>query len=145
MRNAWGAVVVMVMFGACAEQSGSTQQGSTMAGSSSGSEGSSVDANALTPERQDAIERTFQRKTASLQDCWAKEYDKTKDRKFEDDITVGFEIQPSGSAQNVKVLKSSAHNNDVESCVAQEIGGWTFPEGNATVPYMRTVHLGAQF
>jgi len=146
MRNVLGVVVVMVTFGgACAEQSGSTQQGSTMAGSSSGSEGSSVDANALTPERQDAIERTFQRKTAGLQDCWAKEYEKTKDRKFEDDITLQFEIEPSGAARNVKVLKSSAHNNDVESCVTQEIGGWSFPEGNATVPYMRTFHLGAQF
>jgi hypothetical protein len=144
MRNARGAVVVMVMFGACAEQSGSQQQQQTMAGSTE-NQGSSVDANALTPERQDAIERTFQRKTATLQDCWAKEYDKTKDRKFEDDITLQFTIEPSGAAQGVKVLKSSAHNNDVESCVTQEIAGWTFPEGNATVPYMRTVHLGAQF
>jgi hypothetical protein len=144
MRNMMGVVVVAVMFGACAEQSGSTQQQSTMAGSSD-NQGSAVDPAALTPERQDAIERTFQRKTASLQDCWAKEYEKTKDRKFEDDITLQFEILASGSAQNVKVLKSSAHNNEVESCVTQEITGWTFPEGNATVPYMRTVHLGAQF
>ncbi|HWE31772.1 MAG TPA: AgmX/PglI C-terminal domain-containing protein [Polyangia bacterium] len=143
MRNAWGVVVVMVVFGACAEQSGSTQQASTTP--SNEPQGSAVDANALTPERQDAIERTFQRKTAGLQDCWAKEYDKTKDRKFEDDITLGFEIEPSGAATNVKVLKSSAHNNDVESCVMQEVSGWTFPEGNAKVPYMRTVHLGAEF
>jgi len=145
MRKAWGIVAVMVLCGACAEQSGSTQQRSTTASSSNDSQGSAVDANALTPERQDAIERTFQRKTAGLQDCWAKEYEKTKDRKFEDDITLQFEIEPSGAARNVKVLKSSAHNNDVESCVTQEIGGWSFPEGNATVPYMRTVHLGAQF
>ena len=116
-----------------------------MAGSSSESQGSAVDPAALTPERQDAIERTFQRKTASLQDCWSKEYEKTKDRKFEDDITLQFTIEPSGAAKDVKVLKSSAHNNDVESCVTQEIANWSFPEGNATVPYMRTVHLGAQF
>jgi len=144
MRKAWGLVVVMAMFGACAEQSGSTQQQSTMAGSQEQG-GSAVDPNALTPERQDAIERTFQRKAGSLQDCWSKEYEKTKDRKFEDDITLQFTIEPSGAAKDVKVLKSSAHNNDVESCVTQEIAGWSFPEGNATVPYMRTVHLGAQF
>ncbi len=145
MRNLLGVVVVMMMCGACAEQSGSTQQQSTMAGSSSESQGSAVDPNALTPERQDAIERTFQRKTAGLQDCWAKEYEKTKDRKFEDDITLGFEIEPNGTPTNVRILKSSAHNNDVESCVTQEVGTWTFPEGNAKVPYMRTIHLGAQF
>ena len=145
MQKMLGVVVVMAMCGACAEQSGSTQQGSTMAGSNDSQGGSAVDPNALTPERQDAIERTFQRKTAGLQDCWAKEYEKTKDRKFEDDITLGFEIEPTGSPTNVKVLKSSAHNSDVENCVTQEVASWSFPEGNAKVPYMRTVHLGAEF
>ncbi|HXU72888.1 MAG TPA: AgmX/PglI C-terminal domain-containing protein [Polyangia bacterium] len=144
MRKAWGLVVVMAMFGACAEQSGSTQQQSTMAGSQEQG-GSAVDPNALTPERQDAIERTFQRKAGSLQDCWSKEYEKTKDRKFEDDITVGFEIEPSGNPTNVRILKATGNNHDVESCVMQEIAQWSFPEGNAKVPYMRTVHLGAEF
>ncbi|HEY1586966.1 MAG TPA: AgmX/PglI C-terminal domain-containing protein [Polyangia bacterium] len=143
MQKAWGVVVVMVFCGACAEQSGSTQQASTTPQSEA--QGSAVDANALTPERQDAIERTFQRKTASLMDCWNKEYEKNKDRKFEDDLTLGFEIEPSGSPTNVRVLKSSANNHDIDSCVTQEIAGWSFPEGNAKVPYMRTVHLGAEF
>ncbi|HEY2745427.1 MAG TPA: AgmX/PglI C-terminal domain-containing protein [Polyangia bacterium] len=142
MQKTWGIVVVMVFCGACAEQSGATQQTST---GPSESQGSAVDANALTPERSDAIERTFQRKTASLMDCWSKEYDKTKDRKFEDDLTLGFEIEPSGTPTNVRVLKSTANNHDIDSCVTQEIAGWSFPEGNAKVPYMRTVHLGAEF
>ncbi len=143
MHKAWGVVVVMVFCGACAEQSGSTQQASTTPQSES--QGSAVDANAMTPERQDAIERTFQRKTASLMDCWNKEYEKNKDRKFEDNLTVGFDIEASGSLSNVRVLKSSANNHDIDSCVTQEISGWSFPEGNAKVPYMRTVHLGAEF
>lgn len=143
MRKAWGIVCVVALFG-CATESSSTQQASTTPASSE-SQGSAVDPNALTPERQDAIERTFQRKSATLQDCWSKEYEKTKDRKFEDDITLGFDIAPSGAVSNVRVLKSSANNRDVESCVTQEVTGWSFPEGNAKVPYMRTVHLGAQF
>jgi hypothetical protein len=134
----------MVLCGACAEQSGSTQQGSTTPATSE-AQGSAVDPNALTPERQDAIERTFQRKAGSLQDCWTKEYEKTKDRKFEDDLTVQMEIEPSGSPANVHILKSSANNADINNCVTQEIATWSFPEGNAKVPYMRTVHLGAQF
>ena len=145
MRNAWKVVVVMgaLFVGACAEQSGATQQQSTTP--SSEAQGSAVDPNALTPERQDAIERTFQRKTAGLQDCWTKEYQKTHDRKFEDDITLGFEIEPTGNPTNVRVLKSSGHNSDVESCVTQEVSTWSFPEGNAKVPYTRTIHLGAEF
>ena len=147
MRTAHGVVVVVAgafLFGACANQSGSTQQTSTTPAASE-QQGSAVDANALTPERQDAIERTFERKTASLQDCWANEYQKTHDRKLEGDVTVGFEIEPSGTPSNVRILKSSLNNHDIESCMTQEISGWSFPEGNAKVPYMRTVHLGAQF
>jgi outer membrane biosynthesis protein TonB len=145
MRSVWGIVAVAALIGGCAEQSGSTQQQSTMAGSSSESQGSAVDPNALTPERQDAIERTFQRKSASLQDCWTKEYEKTKDRKLEDDLTLGFDIAPSGAVSNVRVLKSTANNHEIDACVTQEVSGWSFPEGNAKVPYTRTVHLGAQF
>ncbi len=143
MRKAWGIVCVVALFG-CATESSSTQQASTTPASSE-AQGSAVDPNALTPERQDAIERTFQRKSATLQDCWTKEYEKTKDRKFEDDITLGFDIAPSGAVSNVRVLKSSANNHDIDACVMQEVSGWSFPEGNAKVPYMRTIHLGAQF
>ena len=95
MRKILGVVVVMAMCGACAEQSGSTQQQSTMAGSSE-AQGSAVDPNALTPERQDAIERTFERKTAGLQDCWAKEYEKTHDRKLEDALGYAGERKTFG-------------------------------------------------
>jgi hypothetical protein len=142
MRTTWGVVLMVALGGGCATQSGATTQPST---GSSENQGSAVDANAMTPERQDAIERTFQRKTATLMDCWQKEYEKTHDRKFETDLTLGFDISPAGSPGNVRVLKASNRNADIESCVTQEIGGWTFPDGNATVPYMRTVHLGAQF
>src|SRR5437764_14076187 len=120
MRTTWGVVMVMALVGGCANQSGSTQQSSTTASSSSENQGSAVDANAMTPERQDAIERTFQRKTATLMDCWQKEYEKTHDRKFEEDITLGFDISPAGAPTNVRVLKSSANNHEVESCVTQE-------------------------
>ncbi len=149
MRKAWGIVCVVALVG-CASQSGSTQQSSTMASSESaggggGGETSSADANAINPERQDAIERTFQRKTGELQQCWSAEYEKTHDRKLEGDLTVGFDISASGSPSNVRILKSSMNNRDIEGCVTQAIASWSFPEGQATVPYMRTVHLGAQF
>ncbi len=143
MRNVWGVVCALALVG-CASQSGEQRQTTTTAGGEE-QQGSAVDPSAINPERQDAIERTFQRKTAELQDCWSKEYEKTKDRKLELDITVGMNIAPNGSTSNVRVLKSAPNNPDIESCVTQQISGWSFPEGQATVPYMRTVHLGAQF
>jgi hypothetical protein len=147
MGKACGIVMVVAAFavGGCASQSGSTQQASTMPESGGGEATSSTDPNAINPERQDAIERTFQRKTAELQDCWTKEYEKTHDRKLEGDLTLGLDIKPSGDTANVRILKSTMNNRDVESCVAQHVTAWSFPEGTATVPYMRTVHLGAQF
>jgi outer membrane biosynthesis protein TonB len=150
MRSAWGIVCVMALLvGGCASQSGSQQQGSTMAGGESSGGGeqqaSAADPSAVTPERQDAVERAFQRKTTELQECWSKEYEKTHDRKLEGDLTIGMDIAPNGSPSNVRILKSSMNNRDVESCVTQTVSSWSFPEGQATMPYMRTVHLGAQF
>ena len=109
------------------------------------SQGSAVDANALTPERQDAIERTFQRKAGGCRTAGPTEYEKNHDRKLEGDVTVGFDITPAGAPANVRILKSSLNNRELESCVTKAVAGWSFPEGSATVPYMRTVHLGAQF
>ena len=130
MRNVQGVVVVMglgaLLLGACATDSGATQPTATRPATSE-QEGSAVDPNAMTPERQDAIERTFEHKTAELQDCWAQEYQKNHDRKLEDEITLGFEIEPSGAPTNVRILKSTAHNQDIESCVAKEVATWTLP------------------
>ena len=147
MRNVWGTVcaLAVVSLAGCASQSGSQQQASTTPAESEQAQTSAVDPSSISPERQDAIERTFQRKAAELQDCWSKEYDKTHDRKLEGDLTLGMDVQPSGSVSNVRVLKSSLSNQDIESCVVKEVTGWSFPEGRSTVPYMRTVHLGAQF
>jgi hypothetical protein len=124
----------------CATQGSSERQSETTPSSAP-----SESADAVSPDRQDAIERLFARKATELQDCWTKEYEKTHNRKIEGDISIGLEIKPSGDPSNVRVLRSTINNSDIESCVTQQIGGWSFPEGQATVPYMRTVHLGAQF
>lgn len=143
MRKLWGMVCALALVG-CATQSGSQQQSTTTAEGESQQQ-SSADANAISPERQDAIERVFARKTAELQDCWTKEYEKTHDRKLEGDLSIQMAVTPQGQATNVKILKSTLNNADIESCVTQQIGTWNFPEGSATVPYSRTVHIGAQF
>ncbi len=106
---------------------------------------SASDPNAVSPERQDAIERLFARKTPELQSCWSEEYEKTHDRGLQGDVTVQLDVSPSGQPSDVKVLKSTLNNPGIEGCVVKTVSGWSFPEGNATIPYTRTVHLGAQF
>jgi TonB family protein len=99
----------------------------------------------MTAERADAIERLFARKAAELQSCWADEYERNHDRKLEGDVTVQLHISPAGKPEEVKVLQSSLKNNQIETCVIHAVSSWTFPDGQTSVPYMRTVHLGAQF
>lgn len=149
MRNAWGVVCVMALVGGgCATQSGSEQQSSTTpssSGESSGSGAMDTTGAGVTSEQNDAIDALFRRKAPELQACWTAEYEKSHDRKVEGDITLGMNIQPSGQPLNVRVLKSSMNNPSIQQCVTQTVTGWSFPELNATVPYMRTVHIGAQF
>ena len=145
MRKAWGVVVcVLALVGGCATQSGSQQQSSTTPESGEGGGGEPSGAG-VTPEQNDAIDALFRRKAPELQSCWSAEYEKTHDRKVEGDITLGMNIQPNGAPSNVRVLKSTMNNASIQDCVQQTVAGWTFPELNAPVPYMRTVHIGAQF
>jgi TonB family protein len=138
----WGALAVVCSVG-CAETAPATRQSS----SASAGETSSSDDNAAAhdPDRHHAIERTFARKTGDLQNCWAEEYDRTKDRKLQGEVTVQLMVTPSGKPSDVKILKTSLNNPAIESCVVKTVTGWSFPEGNNTMPYHRAVHLGAQF
>jgi TonB family protein len=138
----WGIVLALSLVG-CAESSQESRPARTAAAEDPGPSAPSPDA--ISPDRQDAIERLFARKAAELQGCWTAEYEKTHNRKLEGDVTVGMEITPSGNPSNVRVLKSTMNTPTIDSCVQQQVQSWNFPEGQATVPYMRTVHLGAQF
>ena len=54
-------------------------------------------------------------------------------------------ITPQGKARDVKILKSSLGNPNIEKCAVAAVSTWVFPEVGGNVPYVRTVHLGAQF
>lgn len=140
MRAQIGMVMVMLSWAGCAENASSPPPRNA-----SNAEESTPQAATLSADRADAIERLFARKTAELQSCWADEYDRNHDRKLEGDVTVQLNISAAGKADEVKVLQSSIKNNSIESCVVRAVGGWTFPDGQTSVPYVRTVHLGAQF
>jgi hypothetical protein len=99
----------------------------------------------VSPEQHEAIDKLFRRKANDLQHCWQAEYERTKDRKAEGNITVGLTVLPHGKAKDVKILQSQWKSDDIEKCVVQAIYAWGFPEVSAPCPYMRTVHLGAQY
>lgn len=140
MMTAFGALALLSWTGCAGPTAQATPQAPTPPPAAEASE-----AEAINPERQDAIERVFQRKVVELQDCWTQEYEKTHDRKLEGNLTLQIMIAASGQPSAVKVLESTLKNANIERCVTQQVLGWNFPEGSTTVPYTRTVHLGAQF
>jgi TonB family protein len=138
-----GVLVAMLLVGGCAEDKPAERR--TTRTASDESQGSAADPSAVTPERQNAVERLFARKAGDLQSCWTEEYERTHNRKLEGDLTIQLVVAPSGKADDVKVIKSTLGNQDVESCVVKAVASWAFPEGSGAMPYNRTVHLGAQF
>jgi TonB family protein len=143
MKVVEGAVLAFALIGGCAEDKPAQRETSTT--SSSASETTSADPGAVTPERQDAVERLFARKAQELQQCWSDEYEKTHNRKLEGDVSVQLMIDPGGRASDVKIVKSTLGNSSVESCVVKSVQSWGFPSGSGSMAYNRTVHLGAQF
>ncbi|MEO6951444.1 MAG: AgmX/PglI C-terminal domain-containing protein [Polyangia bacterium] len=99
----------------------------------------------VTSEQNDAIDALFRRKAPELQSCWQDEYQRTKNRKLEGDISVQMLISPQGHAGDVKIASSTIGVPAVDECVVKSIGAWSFPEGPAPAPYRRTVHLGAEY
>jgi hypothetical protein len=138
-----GIVAVQVLLFGCAENQGGGTRGGTT--SEERVERQAAEAASHDPERHDATDRVFARKANDLQSCWQEEYDRSKNRKWETQITVQVMVGASGKADTVKVLKASQPNPHVEQCVEKVVAGWNFPEGTGTMPYVRSVHLGAQF
>jgi outer membrane biosynthesis protein TonB len=136
-------VLALVLVAGCASDQPAQKQKSTAQ-----PEGETA-GGGVTPEQNDAIDALFRRKAPQLMTCWQEAYDKAEDhkaaRKVEGDVTIGLNVAPSGKPSNVRVLKSSLGSPDIENCIVKEVAGWGFPEVSVEVPYMRTVHLGAQF
>jgi TonB family protein len=139
-----GVAMVLAVVGGCAESTPAQRQSSGGTSESSAQQ-SEPDPASVTPERMDAIERLFARKTSDLQACWVEEYEKSHNRKLEGDVTLQVVINPAGNATKVEVLKSTIGNPAIEGCVTKTVSSWSFPEGRASMPVNRTIHLGAQF
>jgi hypothetical protein len=133
-------VLVLLSWAGCAEETSSRPPPRTAV-----EEAPAPQAETLSAERADAIERLFARKAAELQSCWADEYERNHDRKLEGDVTVQLNISAAGKPGDVKILQSSLKNSGIETCIVHDVSSWTFPDGQTTTTYMRTVHLGAQF
>ena len=134
-------IVLALVVGGCAENEKKPE--TTVEGQGQAMEGAS--GSGVTSEQNDAIDTLFRRKAQELQSCWQDEYERSHNRNLQGDVTVGLTVTRSGKATGVRILKSSMGSPAVEECITKTVAGWAFPEVSADCPYMRTVHLGAQF
>jgi TonB family protein len=133
--------ILVVLVAGCAGENSQKKQPTTVEGQGVAME----QAAAVTADQNDAIDALFRRKAQELQSCWQDEYEKSHNRQLQGDITVGLTVTTSGKPTGVRVLKSSMGNAGIEKCVVESVAAWAFPETSADCPYMRTVHLGAEF
>ncbi len=125
---------------ACAESTPAERKATPEGPPSVGANGAGI-----TPEESDAVNAAFRRRAPDLQNCWNQQFDKTRDRTLQGDLSIGFTVTTSGALRDVKIVKSSMGNAEVDRCVAATVSKWTFPTVSAELPYDGTVHLGAQF
>jgi outer membrane biosynthesis protein TonB len=135
-------VIAATLAGGCA---GSNEETRTTPKATARYEETTPAGGGIDAEHHDAVERVLQRKIPELQACWQEEYEKTKNRKLEGNVSLMMVISPGGKASKVDILESSLKTPSIESCVVATVRSWNFPEGKAEVPIRKTVHLGAQF
>jgi TonB family protein len=99
----------------------------------------------VTAEQNDAIDAVFKRKAPALQRCWQEEYERSKNRGLQGDITLTMTVSKAGKPTELKVVKSTIGVAAVDKCVVDEVATWNFAEGPADAPYRRTVHLGSAY
>jgi TonB family protein len=142
MRMGIGVIAVFAM-AACAgsnEESRTTTTAPTPRHEETTPAGGGIDA-----EHHEAVERVLARKIPELQSCWQDEYEKTKNRKLEGNVSLMVVVSPAGKASKVDILESTLKAPAIENCVVATVRSWSFPEGKDEVPVRKTVHLGAQF
>lgn len=72
------------------------------------------------------IRRVVQRHLPEVRHCYEQALMSRPD--LEGRVSERFVIQPDGRVQGVQMADSSIHSPDVENCVTQAVGRWSFPQ-----------------
>lgn len=120
-------LVVAVVMGGCA--SGSAERRPQAAAPEQSSADQSIQL-----DRIDEINRLCQRKAGiAVPRCWNDEYQRTG-KKFEAQVTLMIVVNAAGTAEDVKVIGSTAKSKELEACLMDQARTWSYPEGKVSVP-----------
>ena len=100
-----------------------------------------VEQPSVSPDKLEEIDAFFRRKAAQLQfDCYNTESEKTG-KKYEGHVSVALVVQPGGKAAGVSLTGSTLKSPGIESCIAEAVSGWEWPEVNIGAPYTGTINF----
>lgn len=140
-RSAWlaGSALLASLVGCSAgtQEARPSGQGGSVGGAAVTAEGGGAPAPAGTDEidRMEEVRRVCARKASSaMARCWNQEFERTRNRKLEAQVEVLIMVSPGGTAESVKVIGNAGGSKELEACVAEEVRGWTYPEGRTATP-----------
>lgn len=78
---------------------------------------------------KEAVRRVIKYHIAEVKSCYERSLNKlSKGQTLEGRVVIEWTIVAKGLAKNVKVKSSTVNNSGVETCIANRLGAWVFPE-----------------
>lgn len=78
---------------------------------------------------REAVRRRVRHYLHEIRGCYVRELNLLeKGQRLEGKVVVSWEIVEQGVARNVRIKSSTLGNSRVESCIAQRLASWSFPE-----------------
>lgn len=124
------AVAIVAALAACGGKKGATTPQDDSAGTLGGPHTDAPDQSGsmVTPEQMDEIEQLLNRKAGIMSRCLAIAVDnKELPKNSHGKITLDIQIQPSGKADPIKVIKASLESKALEECVIGHVRSIQFP------------------
>ena len=78
---------------------------------------------------KEAVRRVIKYHIAEVKSCYERALNKlSKGQTIEGRVVIEWTIVAKGLAQKVKVKSSTVNNSGIETCIANRLGAWVFPE-----------------
>jgi hypothetical protein len=66
-----------------------------------------------------------------------------EDQALTGEVDISFEVMPTGGTVNVAVVRNTTESNQLATCLAAVVGGWTFdPFEGDSITFQRTFRFG---
>jgi hypothetical protein len=133
------ALLIAILLAGCGGKKGSTTPDPDTGGGDVGGGGDDPppnnDGSVVSAETLDAIQRAFQRKGGAVSRCLSFAVDnKELPKNSRGKVTVEVNIETSGAAGEIKVLKATIESKSLTDCVVERVKEIQFPEVPKSFP-----------